>query len=559
MGRTNHNKTITCERLRYALISPWVAVIAIALFAGIYVLWAPNAGDLPAHVFRADLWQRVGFSVFNTSWYSGHHIPGYSLLYPPLAALIGVREVGAIAAVTAVALFIVCLRDVDLSRLRISIATWLFASGVGGNLLAGRMPFTLGVAFGVAAVASASLAPRNTRIFLAALCSCACVASSPVAGLFLGVVAVAWTATLRRADVICGLTIAGAAVMTGAAMGVLFPEGGVEPFAGGRFWPALLLSLGCAVLIGWRNRRAFVGACLYCLLLVAMFVFQTPVGGNSVRFGELASLAILALVIQLRSRKVALTLVVVGGLMFMQWRPGIRSISYAQTDPSTHAAFYSEVLSYLDQHARAGDRVEIPFTRNHWEAAYVAPRFALARGWERQMDLKVNPLFYRDSRRGLSAESYGRWLRDNAIAWVALPQTTLDLSAHQEARILQAGVPGLKLVHHSKDWQIWKLRDPAPLVSPPAAIKAVHPNRVLLHFPKAARVVLRVHYSPYWALTRGSGCVGRAADDWTEVVAHQAGAIEIKATLSPKSLLAQKSCAVGTENSQGHPFRAAAS
>ena len=39
-------------------------------------------------------------------------------------------------------------------------------------------------------------------------------------------------------------------------------------------------------------------------------------------------------------------------------------------------------------------RIEIPFTRFHWETYVVAPRYPLARGWERQLDIKDNPLFY---------------------------------------------------------------------------------------------------------------------------------------------------------------------
>ena len=39
-------------------------------------------------------------------------------------------------------------------------------------------------------------------------------------------------------------------------------------------------------------------------------------------------------------------------------------------------------------------RIEIPLTEHHFEAAYVARAVPLARGWERQLEIAANPLFY---------------------------------------------------------------------------------------------------------------------------------------------------------------------
>ncbi len=35
-------------------------------------------------------------------------------------------------------------------------------------------------------------------------------------------------------------------------------------------------------------------------------------------------------------------------------------------------------------------RVEVPLTRSHWEAALLAPRVSLARGWEKQLDSRFD-------------------------------------------------------------------------------------------------------------------------------------------------------------------------
>src|SRR5881397_2394099 len=39
---------------------------------------------------------------------------------------------------------------------------------------------------------------------------------------------------------------------------------------------------------------------------------------------------------------------------------------------------------------------KIPFTKHHWDSNFVAPHAALARDWERQLDIDVNVLFYYD-------------------------------------------------------------------------------------------------------------------------------------------------------------------
>ena len=54
--------------------------------------------DLAAAEYRAWLFGHAGFALWDAQWYGGHHLPGYSLLSPPLGALIGVRLAGALSA-----------------------------------------------------------------------------------------------------------------------------------------------------------------------------------------------------------------------------------------------------------------------------------------------------------------------------------------------------------------------------------------------------------------------------------------------------------------------------
>jgi hypothetical protein len=75
--------------------APWLIAAALALA---WLTFAPPTPDLAAQVYRAWLFQSHGFTLFNANWYGGHHTPAYSILFPPLGALLGVRVVGVLAA-----------------------------------------------------------------------------------------------------------------------------------------------------------------------------------------------------------------------------------------------------------------------------------------------------------------------------------------------------------------------------------------------------------------------------------------------------------------------------
>ncbi len=75
----------------------------------------------------------------------------------------------------------------------------------------------------------------------------------------------------------------------------------------------------------------------------------------------------------------------------------------------------------------------MPLTGAHWEAAYLAGHdgIALARGWERQLDTRYAHLFYAP---GLTASAYRAWLRENRVAYVALPDVRLDEAGRGRGR-----------------------------------------------------------------------------------------------------------------------------
>ena len=64
-----------------------------------------RAPDLAAASYRSDLFARVGFTLWDNSWYGGHHLLAYSLLAPALGALLGPPLLAALSMMVATALF----------------------------------------------------------------------------------------------------------------------------------------------------------------------------------------------------------------------------------------------------------------------------------------------------------------------------------------------------------------------------------------------------------------------------------------------------------------------
>ncbi len=487
-----------------------------ALLAGVYLVWQPPSLDLAAAEYRAWLFGHAGFGVWDLQWYGGHHLPGYSVLMPPLAWWLGPRLVGALAAVAAAFLF------ERLAHARWGERAWLGALwlGVGGltPLLSGRLTFALGLLPALAAL----LALQRGRRGLALACAVLTPLASPVAALFLALAGTAHALAARRA---LGIGLAVAALAPVAALAVAFPEGGVEPFALSAFWPVLALA-ACAPLLLPRGERTLrVAVALYTLGCTAAYVLDTPVGGNVVRLGALFAGPLAALVLW---RRRTLVLVLAAPLLlWWQWSAAIDDVHTASGDATVHAAYYAPLLAFLHRDPTPG-RVEIPFTRLHWEARWVAPEAPLARGWERQLDVGTNDVFYDGT---LTPARYRAWLTRMAVRWVALPRTRVDYSAQAEARLIEHGLPYLREAWHDAHWRVYAVRDAAPLASAPARVTALDTDTLTLSVPRAETVRLRVRWTPYWAVAAGDACV-LPDGDWTALRVRTAGTVRLETRFS---------------------------
>ena len=74
--------------LREALLSAAAAASIAALLAWL----GPPGTDLAAHAYQRTLFLQHGFTLWNNFWYAGRYsFVTYSLLYYPLAALLGIK------------------------------------------------------------------------------------------------------------------------------------------------------------------------------------------------------------------------------------------------------------------------------------------------------------------------------------------------------------------------------------------------------------------------------------------------------------------------------------
>jgi hypothetical protein len=343
-----------------------------------------------------------------------------------------------------------------------------------------------------------------------------------VAGAFLALAAAARAVGSDRPALAPAVTLAVPVAVGGATMALLFPEGGDDRFVATAFWPMLAVSAAGAALLAPERRALRVGALLYLVVLVCAFVIPTPFGQNALRLPVLLGPALLVLAPRATAPRAALAAAVVA-LVYLQWLPAVRAVAETHGDPSTEESFYAAPREFLQRALRPGERVEVAFTHNHWEAAHLATAVPLARGWERQLDEKANPLFYDD--RPLTPARYRRWLHESAVRWAALPDAPLDYSAEEEARLLERGAPYLRLAHESPGWRIWEVRDAPPPASDGARVTAADPSGFELE--TGGPTVVRQRYTRWWS--SDGACVSRAPGGWTRVIPIEGGRVRVHA------------------------------
>ena len=521
----------------YRRIDPWHAapIVIAVLFAIVYLIWQPRTVDLAAHTFRADLFGEEGFTLWNGQWYGGHHTPAYSILSPPLAWLLGPPLALGLAAVASAALFPPLVRG-HFGEERARWGSIWFGAATATLLFTSRLPFAIGVAFGLAAL----LALQRHRYGLAIALAVFCSLGSPVAGLFLAMAGVAYAIAERRDRIKRreGLAICAAALIPPLFLAWAFPEGGWAPFPTSAYVPIPLFALACLIVLPREEAALRWGAVLYALGATLALAVQDTSHAQLVLLGALFGGPVLLCALWGRRWKrplVVLPLLVTGfaALAFWQWSPAVRDVIKYLEDPAAKSDYFEPLRQFLytlpDQR-----RIEIPFTRSHWEGSEVAMEMPLARGWLRQLDTGLHPIFYRE---GINRLTYASWLSDNAVRYVALPSAKPDKSSYGERALIEKGLPYLRLRWKSDDWRVYDVLLAAPLVIPQkdanVVLEQLQSDELLLDVKRPGEAIVKVRWTPYWFAS--NACV-EPHGDWTKVIAEQEGFVRLSTRFSPERL-----------------------
>jgi hypothetical protein len=521
--------------------------IVAAVLAGLYLVLVPSSVDLAAHLFRAEMFRQQGFAVWNNYWYGGNEVLGYSVLFPAVSAALTPQLAAALAATGTATVFTVLARRHFGDRALAGAV--LFAAATAADLYSGRLAF----AFGALPALGAILALDSRRTVTACLLAVVSALCSPVAALFAALVAAGYV----LGDVILALrdpavpprgravtpatrtaalaALPGAAVIVAALAPVLliswmFPQGGSEPFAFTTMLPLLVISVIALILLPHEQVRLRAGVAVYAVATLALYLIPTPIGSNIARMGTFAALPLVALVCW--GRRPRLLALVVLPLLYVGWSPSVRDGIAGDVDNTASTAFYQPLLGFLDRQAAAPGtspfRIEIPFTSFHWEAYEIATRFSIARGWERQLDIRYNRIFYGGR---LTAHTYRRWLHDNAVRYVAISSADPDYSARAEVTLIDSGLPYLHQVFRSHNWRVYRVATATPIVQAPAALQRLTAGSLTIQVPRPGTFKLRMRFTPYWHLSSGSGCVAPDGN-WTKLTVPRAEQVKLSTSFS---------------------------
>jgi hypothetical protein len=489
------------------------------LFATAYLLAAPMGRDLSAQLAHAQLAEAHWPELLDLRWYGGFNPLGYSVLSPPVMALLGVRLTTALAYVATVVLFAALLKNIGLKGTGVARPVAGAITGavcLSGNLVVTRTTFALGLALGLGAL----LALVSGRLRVASALSVLTPFASPVAGLFLGVAGGALFLSGRRR---AGVTLGVSALVPTIAVGMAFGNGGRQSFAEDHALIGFLVCLGVAGLC-WRLPVVRWGALLSAGLVAAAYVLPTPVGTIATRLPELFAAPIIVAV-----AAVPLVGVVAATVSVVLLLPPASITEVRERgDPALSAEFYAPLLDQLAARDADGPIEVVPSLRRG-EAAFVAPEVATARGWSRQVDIRRNPIFYDGT---LNAATYRGWLEDNAISYVAIANGPYEWAATEEAALVRRGLSYLQPVWSDRAWTLYAVTNPRPVISFPGRVIARDPVSLTVSLPEPGEYVVRVRWSRY--LSTSDGCMRPTEDGWSVLAVERSGTTTIEGSLAPR-------------------------
>jgi hypothetical protein len=509
--------------------SPLGAAVLAGLLALALLLFGPPGGDQAAHLYLTQAWRDNGWQLWDNFWYSGRYAQvNYSLLFYPLAALAGTTAVVVASCAGAAGAFAALLR-----RRWPTLATGpalAFAVLVPLGVVAGTYPFLLGLALALTTLLALQAGHRG--LVLAGVLATGL--AHPLALAFLLVVLAAVATTTPgwwRSG--ANLAVAAGAVAVAGAQALLLrgfsTDGARYPFDPK---DALAIAGFCVVgLLLTRGipdqrpvRAVFVG---YGILGGAAFALSSPLGGNTARLMLLMGVPLLLLPLAARGfrpRGIAVSCLAV--VLLWQALPAVAGWRTATGSRAQDESFWYPVIAFLQEHPDRDHRLQVVATADNWEAFYLARRSVpLARGWFRQDDFPANAALYRD----LTPVSYGAWLRRTGVRYVFLPDDPLDYSARNEAELLRSGRSGLDRVAQVGGWTVFEVPHATPIATPADGISVISLTSadITLNVRRPGTYRLRLRYTPYWRVERGTACAEPREPWGTDLRVERPGVVRL--------------------------------
>ena len=497
---------------------------AAAGVASLLAWLGPPGSDLAAHAYQRTVFIEHGYALWNNFWYAGRYsFVNYSVLYYPLAALLGIGLLAVLSVAVAALSFTVLVTREWGDAAKWSART--FALVWGGIVLSGSFPFALGAALALLALWAIQSGRRWHFAGLVALT----LGASPIAFLLLSLV-LAGIGIARRPIGSKLVVPLGAIAVMGLLEVVLwriFPSGGRYPFATKEFVAACAFCVvGAAA--SWRVERARPLHAIFLVYLVAcltLYLVPTQVGENVARL-RFAAVPLAVLTFSLRSwRPLPVAVAVIG--LAVSWNTTTFAFSFASgsSDPAARAAYWQPTIRFLKRHLTPSYRVEAVDTTGHWPAVYL-PRadIPLARGWFRQNDFSQNSVLYHD----FGVRAYLEWLRRLGVRYVVLTDAPADYSSQDEKALLLSGRSGLRIAYWDDHVTVYAVPRPRPLLtgSGRGEVVALTQTRVGLRFSRPGVYRLAVRYSPYWSIS--AGCLDRSPDGMVRLTVLWPGTVELR-------------------------------
>ena len=523
--------------VKRGLLAALVAVVAVSV--GELAGW--HGVDTAAAVYRVDSYRANGFQLWDFAWYGGHWTLGYSVIYPPIAATVGIAATAIVSAGIAAFSFDGLIgRSFSAGG---SVASYLFALGTLVQSAIGQLPFLTGEAFGLAAVWALTRRRHLTAVALAL----ACTLTSPLPGAFAALCAAAWLvapwvaspgrAGLKacRGRLLPAAAVVAVTVVPILAGVILFPGDGPMPYPVVDWVWEMVVAAVVGFLAAPRYPAICAAAGMWAVVATASVAVPSALGGNVGRIEDIAALPLVVGLAWDQPRRASRVLAAAAAVPFAasEWLPATGAILSAPGLASTHRYFYRPLDRELVALAGKGPpgRVEVVPTEYHWEATWVAPVMPLARGWERQLDTAYNPIFYDPGL--LNARSYGAWLVANGVRYVALPHAPLDFAGTAEASLVSSGtVQNLVVIWANPDWTLYEVKGSPGIVSGPAKLLRAAGSSINLDVTGSGKVTVRYRFSPDWYVAAGSGCLSKAPGSWISLIGAQPGDVTLRLTLS---------------------------